>query len=177
MGTLCDGNWSSMEGVLPDPEPQEKVRRPHTAYNLFYIQQLPRFKADFPALPGNGASRELGRRWKSMTREVRKPYTDRAGDIAAQFRLENPDYHYEHKDPARNRRGKGDTFGQTGLSGGPQSEESRVSELLSSVASQMIAHVVLQNADVAQSLFASIQASTLPKLLEGLNGSDQGKSL
>lgn len=81
--------------MQPMKENCEKVKRPLNAYNLFFIEQQPIFKTKNPSASGNDISKELGKRWKYMTEEERRPYTDEAKRIRDDFLQQHPDYHYE----------------------------------------------------------------------------------
>jgi hypothetical protein len=143
-----------------------KVKRPHNAFNLFFMEQIPQFRVDFPGLTGNELSRELGRRWKAMTPEERKPYIVQARELLTQFHIDYPDYHYAHRDSRKRGQGRWRLPNLPGLvpDDGPPGPAD-FSEFLSIFASQLVAHFVLQNRDIADTIVASIGAATLPQLL------------
>jgi hypothetical protein len=145
-----------------------KIRRPHNAYNLFFMEQLAELKKGFPTITGNEASRELGRRWKSMSREQRQPYVDRALEIRTQFRVENPDWHYERRSPHAKPPSASEhmTSNFLGFLNGDHGDDPQVAGLLSILGSQMIAHFVLQNKDITDAVLGSIHSTTLTELLE-----------
>jgi hypothetical protein len=93
---------------------------------------------------------------------------DQARTILEEFRRENPDYHYEHRDVGRRKGGKEESGEVGGFGGEGQPDGVEVNGLLSIFASQMIAHFVLQNREVADGILASIRPVTLPKLLAGM---------
>ena len=97
---LDDSIHSIIPGSIPIEVPispkVEKLKRPPNAYNLFFMEQQAKVKLENPSLSGNQVSQELGRRWKEMNEESRKPYIDRANEIRDRFKQENPDYHYKN---------------------------------------------------------------------------------
>jgi hypothetical protein len=93
---------SLIPGYHPfEAQSQDKVKRPPSAYTLFYMEHIPLLRADPSGRSGNDLSRELGQRWKHLPDIERQPYQERAAEIAREFREKNPDYHY---DKARDRK-------------------------------------------------------------------------
>jgi hypothetical protein len=79
----------------PRPSADRPAKRPHNAYNLYFIERLEVEKSLNPDLTGNEVSQLIGRKWSEMDEEARRPYRERAGDLHAKFREEFPDYHYK----------------------------------------------------------------------------------
>jgi hypothetical protein len=71
------------------------VKRPHNAYNLYFIEQQPIERENNPTLNGNAISQLIGRQWADMDDAAKRPYRQRAKEIWEKFRNENPDYHYQ----------------------------------------------------------------------------------
>jgi hypothetical protein len=71
------------------------VKRPHNAYNLYFIERLQVEKDIHPELSGNEISQLIGKTWSEMDEEARRPYRERARDIHDKFKEEFPDYHYQ----------------------------------------------------------------------------------
>ena len=103
-GTVLDDALSQSLSLLPVGQTnllkssnaqKSQVRRPHNAYNLYFIERLPIEKEENPNLTGNEISHLIGKKWAAMSEEEKKPYRDRAQEIKAKFKQENPDYHYQ----------------------------------------------------------------------------------
>jgi hypothetical protein len=145
----------------------DKVKRPHNAYNLFFMEQFPQIKASFPTLTGNEMSREIGKRWKDMPDDQRRPYREQAKAIWSQFRSENPDYHYEKgRDKTVQRKHRtvdlGLDFNLLALcSAEVRPDEAQISGILNLFSAQMMAQFVLQNKDVADAVTASVHGDSL----------------
>jgi hypothetical protein len=71
------------------------VKRPHNAYNLYFIERLAIEKEVHPDLTGNEISQLIGKKWSEMDDEARRPYRERARDIHDKFKEDFPDYHYQ----------------------------------------------------------------------------------
>ncbi|KAK8848276.1 non-histone protein [Tritrichomonas musculus] len=71
------------------------VKRPHNAYNLFFIERKPIEREKHQKLSGNEISQLIGKIWTAMSEEEKRPYKDKAKIIQAQFKEENPNYHYQ----------------------------------------------------------------------------------
>jgi hypothetical protein len=80
---------------LPSGPSDRQVKRPHNAYNLFFIENQHSAREQNPSLSGNEISHLLGRQWSEMDDDARRPYKEQAKAISAKFRQENPDYHYQ----------------------------------------------------------------------------------
>ena len=89
------GLVSQPHQALPVPAQKSQVKRPHNAYNLFFIERLPIEKDANPTLTGNEISHLIGKKWSEMDDESKRPYRERAQEIKARFREEYPDYHYQ----------------------------------------------------------------------------------
>jgi hypothetical protein len=159
-----------MRALLPhglSGVPHDKVKRPHNAYNLFFMEQFPQTKATFPNLTGNEMSREIGKRWKDMSDDQRRPYREQAQAIWSQFRSENPDYHYEKgRDKAVQRKHRtvdlGLDFNLLALcSADARPDEAQIAGILNLFSAQMIAQFVLQSKDVTDAVTASVRNDSL----------------
>jgi hypothetical protein len=159
-----------MRALLPNAlsdVPHDRVKRPHNAYNLFFMEQFPQVKANFPNLTGNEMSREIGKRWKDMTDDQQHPYREQAREIWSQFRSENPDYHYEKgRDQSVQRKHRtvdlGLDFNLLALcTGDARPNESQITGILNLFSAQMMAQFVLQNKDVTDAVTASVHGDSL----------------
>ena len=155
-----EGMRGILPGVLTDTQKKTKVKRPLNAYNLFFMERQPIVKADNPELKGNEVSKELGRQWKKMTDEERRPYFERAKQIWDEFRLENPDYHY---DKSRNAQKNNKGFRPL-----PSDEMQFGGYLVEMIASHMLAQYAIQNKDVSDAVIASITSDSLPLFLANI---------
>lgn len=75
--------------------PNKPVKRPHNAYNLFFIEHKPIEREKHQKLSGNEISQLIGKMWNEMTEEEKRPYKEKANIIRQQFKEENPNYHYQ----------------------------------------------------------------------------------
>lgn len=155
----------SMHTLLPTGIPLEtqaspkveKLKRPPNAYNLFFMEQQSKVKTENPSLSGNQVSQELGRRWKEMNDESRKPYIDRANDIRDRFKQENPDYHYEKK-KIKKHKGIPQTIGDN--------NESHITDVFSCILTTLIAQYLYQDKNAIESINSSVDSELLPILLQ-----------
>ena len=81
--------------IAPAQVSKNQIKRPHNAYNLYFIERLPIEKEANPSLSGNEISHLIGKKWSEMDDESKRPYRERAQEIKAKFREEYPDYHYQ----------------------------------------------------------------------------------
>ena len=75
--------------------PNKPVKRPHNAYNLFFIERKPIEREKHQKLSGNEISQLIGKMWNEMSQEEKRPYVEKANIIRQQFKEENPNYHYQ----------------------------------------------------------------------------------
>lgn len=76
-------------------EGRKTLKRPHNAYNLFYMERNPIERKNNPRITGNEVSRLIGKKWWSMKEEERHVYHERAREISLKFKQEHPDYRYQ----------------------------------------------------------------------------------
>ena len=135
----------------------EKLKRPPNAYNLFFMEQQAKVKLENPSLSGNQVSQELGRRWKEMSEESKKPYIDRANDIRDRFKQENPDYHYEKK-KAKKHKCTTQTINDN--------NDSRISDVFSCIIKLSVSQYLYQDKHAIESINSSVDSDLLPILLQ-----------
>ena len=76
-------------------EKKKPIKRPHNAYNLFFIERQPIERENHPKLSGNEISQLIGRQWNEMSAEERYPYREKADILHQKFKQQYPDYHYQ----------------------------------------------------------------------------------
>ena len=163
-GTNFDESWRGMIPIVfTDAQRKSKVKRPPNAYNLYFMEQQRIVKAENPEMSGNDVSKELGRRWKEMNDEERRPYMQRSKEIWDEFRLTNPDYHYE-KNKGKNKKESGrQMFGDLAL------EDSQLNGYwVEWLTSQVLAQYAMQNREVSDGVIASITSDSLPLFLSNI---------
>lgn len=157
---LTDGD-DPMHAILPaaftDTQKKGKIKRPPNAYNLFYMEQQPILKSENQWIDGNCISKEIGRRWKEMTDDERKPYREQAKQIWEGFRQENPDYHYE-KNKDKQRKNKDASI-----------EEAQLSDFwMEWLTSHVLAQYAMGNRETSDAIVASITSESLPLFLANM---------
>lgn len=101
--TISDSIYEPVKSpVSSSSSSSTPLRRPLNAFNLFFQEQQPLCKISNPDMSGNQISAYLGKEWKSMSEEARKPYYTKAQELMDKFKAENPDYHYNKKNPKLN---------------------------------------------------------------------------
>lgn len=150
-----------MHGILPtaftDTQKKGKIKRPPNAYNLFYMEQQPILRSENALVSGNDISKELGRRWKEMTDDERKPYQEQAKQIWEGFRQENPDYHYE-KNKDKHKKQKDTSIEESQLSG----------FWMEWLTSHILAQYAMGNRDISDAVVSSITSESLPMFLANM---------
>ena len=162
-----EGMRTILPGVLTDAQKKSKVKRPPNAYNLFFMDQQPIVKADNPALTGNEVSKELGRRWKEMNDDERRPYVERAKHIWDEVRLENPDY------PDEKSKGHRSEKSTRHMSAVNEEDLQLNGYWMDWITSQILAQYAIQNKDVSDGVIASVTSDSLPLFLANLADGNQ----
>jgi hypothetical protein len=93
----------TLTDLLPSPkitssplsDTNHPIKRPHNAYNLYFIERLQIEKVFHPNLTGNEISQLIGKTWSEMDEEGRRPYQERARELHEKFKEDYPDYHYQ----------------------------------------------------------------------------------
>nr|XP_027208852.1 transcription factor Sox-19a-like [Penaeus vannamei] len=74
--------------------PPNHVKRPMNAFMVWSQLERRRIVSQTPDMHNAEISKQLGRRWKLLTEEQRRPYRDEAQRLKVLHRLEYPDYKY-----------------------------------------------------------------------------------
>ncbi|OHT08323.1 HMG box family protein [Tritrichomonas foetus] len=160
----------SIRSFLPATPPiestqkTEKPKRPPNAYNLFFMENQATLKSENILLSGNQVSQELGKRWKEMNEEQRRPYIERAAAIREKFKQENPDYHYEKKADKKKLKRPRNLERNTIMN--ENTDSHFTFDVLSFVMSSMISQSVFQNKALINSINSSVTPDLLPILLQ-----------
>lgn len=72
-----------------------RVKRPHNAFNLYFIERKSIERELNPNLSGNDISQLIGKKWSQLSQEEKSPYIERAQMLKLQFKQEHPNYHYQ----------------------------------------------------------------------------------
>jgi len=78
-----------------------KVKRPMNSFMLFSNEMRPMLQSIHPDSTNNDVSKLLGNIWKSMSADLKRPYTERAAKIKAEFSTQHPDFTYSNKGQRR----------------------------------------------------------------------------
>jgi len=78
-----------------------KIKRPMNSFMLFSNEMRPILQSIHPDSTNNDVSKLLGNIWKSMSADLKRPYTDRAAKIKAEFSTQYPDFTYSNKGQRR----------------------------------------------------------------------------
>eukprot|EP01136_Pigoraptor_vietnamica_P013400 Opistho-1_new@54345 len=76
-----------------------RIKRPLNAFVLWSIEARGRLLQEMPHRRNADISRELGRQWKAMSAEERRPYTQRAQQLRNVFRIEHPGHKFVRPKP------------------------------------------------------------------------------
>ncbi|KAF2364670.1 High mobility group box domain, partial [Trinorchestia longiramus] len=77
--------------------PPNHVKRPMNAFMVWSQLERRRIVAATPDMHNAEISKQLGRRWKLLTEEQRKPYREEADKLKLMHKKEYPDYKYRPK--------------------------------------------------------------------------------
>jgi hypothetical protein len=206
IGELSEGGRGGMTfspGQLEDSNPlphmllppivespkERQIKRPHNAYNLFFIDNQQLEKEKHPTLTGNEISQLIGKKWSDIGEAGRAPYRERARVIWQRFRAEYPDYHYQKS--SEKRRKKRDQVQELEL---PTSDlflpllpdqrdaaamiELQLRNLFTFVGSQAVTHYALGNKPVLKDIVTMIKNFSMAGgggLEEGIDVSGLGQ--
>jgi hypothetical protein len=150
-------------GLLLRPPRDRQVKRPHNAYNLFFIERQQAERDLNPNLSGNEVSQLIGHKWSEMDEGARRPYVERAKAIRDRFREENPDYHYQKGEKSRKlRRRTEPLFDFHAGADGQKHLETQLRNLFTFLGAQAIASYVSQNKPLMEEATALVKSVTLP---------------
>lgn len=147
---------------LTAPPKTEKVKRPLNAFNIFFMEQQSTMKIEHPLLSGNQISQELGRKWKDMSDEEKKPYLDRARDLHTKFRQENPDYHYHKKNEIK----KKVKSKESPIISNFNENDAHFRDVFNNLLTSIITQFLFQSKPLLDAIDHSIDDDLLPKLLQ-----------
>lgn len=79
----------------PTLENSPKQKRPPNAYILYCLENRTSLRMQNPDLPNIEISKMLGDKWRGLDESQRRPYKEKAKELQADFKKQNPDYKYE----------------------------------------------------------------------------------
>lgn len=83
---------------------KSKIPRPPNAFILYRQHWHPHYKQQSQSMHNNDISKEIGKRWRLETEEVKAKYRKLAEDLKENHAAQNPGYHYAPRKPGEKRR-------------------------------------------------------------------------
>lgn len=79
----------------------DRVRRPMNAFMVWSKDERKRLAKEDPSIHNADLSKSLGKVWREMSEEQKRPYLEKSEEIRKKHRQEHPDYKYQPRKPRK----------------------------------------------------------------------------
>ncbi|CAF3419657.1 unnamed protein product [Rotaria socialis] len=97
-------NWAELEQKQPKPIKPIHVKRPMNAFMVWAQAARKNLTTNLSVVNNAQLSKTLGKLWKSLPQEQRRPFIDEAERIREQHKRDYPEYRYQPKRKLKNAR-------------------------------------------------------------------------